>query len=391
MDNKTLAQIAKSHSTPLYIFDADEFKLRTQKVKKAFGDKCGLCYSIKANPFLLSALPQEFSHIEVCSPGELTICEKTGADMSKVIFSGVNKTPEDISRALQDKVGIFTAESLLHIEYIDNLAAERGLKVPVILRISNGSQFGMDEREVVELIKNRDSLKGCDIIGLHYFTGTQKKKVKPIVKELSYLDELAQKLKADFDFEMRHLEYGTGLAADYFGEDPESADMALLDELSGYIREFSEKYPLTVEMGRFFAASCGVYMTKVMDTKTVHDINYAICDGGVHHMKYYGQNMAMQIPPITVLDSDNREKSFWSLCGSLCTTADVLVRNVELPSLKLEDVLAFHKTGAYSVMEGITLLLSRSLPKVVMYSHEKGAILLRDTFFTDILNTPNGI
>ena len=94
MQLKTLAQQVQ---TPAYVFHLDEFRCRAERVKQAFGDKTGLCFSIKANPFLLAALPDVFDKIEVCSPGELTICEKTGADMGMVIFSGVNKTAADVN------------------------------------------------------------------------------------------------------------------------------------------------------------------------------------------------------------------------------------------------------------------------------------------------------
>lgn len=388
MNKEILTRLAGEFGTPCYIFDTDEFERRAGKVREAFGEKTGLCFSIKANPFMLKKLPSVFSHIEVCSPGELTICEKTGADMKKVIFSGVNKTYEDVERAVCDGVGLFTAESKLHMEYINKCALSHNKTVPVILRVSNGSQFGMDEADVFDIIKSRSAYPGCDIIGLHYFTGTQKKKAKLIGKELDYLDELICRLKDEFSFETKHVEYGTGLATDYFSDPTDGIDMSLLEEVSVHIRNFSEKYNLTVEMGRFFAVSCGTYLTRVMDIKKTHDINYAICDGGIHHIKYDGQTMAMQVPFMTVLTDEKREAGFWSLCGSLCTTADVLVRKAELPQLELGDVIAFHRVGAYSVMEGISLLLSRKLPRVVLYSEKDGAVMVRDFYDTDILNTP---
>ena len=80
--NETLHKLG----TPAYVFDTDIFTKRAELVKKAFGDKVQICFSIKANPFILADLPECFSKIEVCSPGELTICEKLDADMDMVIF-----------------------------------------------------------------------------------------------------------------------------------------------------------------------------------------------------------------------------------------------------------------------------------------------------------------
>ena len=97
MKKDILKKAALTLGTPCYVFDTDVFAKRTTAVKNAFGDRVGLCYSIKANPFLLAELPEEFSYIEVCSPGELSICEEVGAPLDKIIFSGVNKTEEDIA------------------------------------------------------------------------------------------------------------------------------------------------------------------------------------------------------------------------------------------------------------------------------------------------------
>ena len=140
--------------------------------------------------------------IEVCSPGELTICEKTNADMDKVIFSGVNKTKADVERAMDDKVGTFTAESYLHLKLINESAVKRGLRVPVLVRLTGGSQFGMDENDVIDVIRNRDNYSGIEIVGLHFFTGTQKRKPSAIERELDYVAEFVDRIKSELDFDI---------------------------------------------------------------------------------------------------------------------------------------------------------------------------------------------
>ncbi len=387
-DIQKLTEIFDEYGSPTYVFDTDEFKRRAELVKAYFGEKTDICYSIKANPFLIKALPPCFSRLEVCSPGELTICEKANIDMKKVIFSGVNKTYEDIAAAIRDGVGLFTAESRLHMELINRCAGDQNKKVPVILRLSSGSQFGMDEADICDILENRQSFSNCDITGLHFFSGTQKKKSRIIEKELEYLEEFIEKLKDRYSYIPRHVEYGAGLSCEYFGDDPQETDLKLLEETSVFIKRFSSKYPLTVEMGRFFAATSGIYLTRVMDTKTVKGINYAVLDGGIHHLKYDGQIMGMQLPPIKVLKNQSRESLFWTLCGSLCTTSDVLVKKAELPDLKTGDAIAFFRVGAYSVTEGISLLLSRPLPKVICRSAKGGVTLCRDLIDTSFLNTP---
>ncbi len=393
MNTELLCSLSTRLDTPSYIFDLDEFKKRADLVRKYFGDKTGLCFSIKANPFLLGRLPEVFDKIEVCSPGELTVCEKTGVDMSKIIFSGVNKTAKDVHRAADDEVGTFTAESRLHVKLINDEGVARGKVFPVLLRVTDvkgGSQFGMEEPEVLDIIKNRADFKGIEIVGVHYFTGTQKKKAKPIVRELDYLSELIDRVENDLGFTIERVEYGTGLAVDYFDKDADKLEEERLASVSEKIRELSEKASLTVEMGRFFAAPCGYYLTRVIDAKTNYDINYVIVDGGLNQLKYDGQLQGMQIPRIVHL-KDNPAKGDvrpWTLCGSLCTTADILARTAEFDTLEIGDILVFCRTGAYSVTEGMAVFLSREMPVVSVYSEKDGLQVIREMLYSDVFNTP---
>jgi len=383
-----LMNLTQGVSTPCYIFDTDAFEKRAAMVQDAFGPDTRLCFSMKANPFLLPCLPKQFDAIEVCSPGELNICRRLGVDMDRIIFSGVNKSCADVEQALEDCVGVFTAESLLHFELINQAATKRGRVVPVLLRLTAGSQFGMDESDVLKLIENRQDYPGISIVGLHFFSGTQKRKSTAIEKELNKLSAFIQRVQENYGFRLERLEYGTGLAVDYFSQDADRLEQERLDGISAKIREISQEVALTVEMGRFFAAPCGSYLTRIVDTKCNQGINYAIVDGGMHQLRYDGQFQGMQIPQIDQLKPLTGQTANWTLCGSLCTTADVLTRDVPLDSVEIGDILGFRRTGAYSVMEGMSVFLSRDMPSVYLYSEADGLRLVRGAILTDPINTP---
>ena len=143
-------------------------------------------------------------------------------------------------------------------------------------------------------------------------------------------------------------------------------------------------------MGRFFAAPCGYYLTKVIDAKSNYGVNYAIVDGGLNQLKYDGQLKGMLIPQIIHLKdrADCGETAPWTLCGSLCTTEDVLTRNVSLDDLQIGDTLVFCRTGAYSVTEGMAVFLSREMPVVSVWSEKEGLTVIREMLRSDVLNTP---
>ncbi|CDC12173.1 pyridoxal-dependent decarboxylase C-terminal sheet domain protein [Clostridium sp. CAG:413] len=387
MNSEALQDIAASFATPAFIFDADEFGRRAKNIKSAIGG-ASLCYSIKANPFLLACLPEEIDRVEVCSPGELAICRRVGVDPSTVVYSGVNKGSEDIAEAIEYGAELLTAESLRQLGLINAAALAAGKRVRVALRLTSGNQFGMDSENLKRAVAEKGSYEGVDIVAIHYYSGTQKKKLAVVEKELAELEKLADTLEERFGLSGISLEYGPGLPADYFGDDPEGRDMAVLAEAGAMIAAVAARRSVTVEFGRFLASPCGTYLTAAADIKNNNGENFVICDGGINHLKYYGQTMAMQTPPITLLGDHGEKTEDYTLCGSLCTTADILVRKVTLPALSVGDVLAFGRCGAYSVTEGIGLFLSRQLPRIVLHSERGGNRLLRDFYGTDILNSP---
>ena len=391
--------------TPYYVFDTDEFAKRAAMIRAALDCKGGrripLCFSIKANPFLLHRLPEGLDHVEVCSPGELEICIALGVKPESIIYSGVMKEKCDIKRAVSYGAGILTCESIRHatlisevmLEYMSEGAQEAEFaetKAQVILRLTSGNQFGMSLEDIEYIISHPDEFKGITVIGIHYYSGTQKS-LRKINKDLEKIKSALTVLKEKYNFEPKLVEYGPGLCVEYFEEDWQEKEKQSLDEAAEVLREFAEEYPLGIEMGRFLAASCGKYYTQVKDLKSTGDANYAILDGGIHHLNYFGQRMAMQVPPIKVYAgevSENEEKTGveltelpdtdYTLCGSLCTVADVLVREVKLKKLELGDILEFGHCGAYSVTEAPALFLSRQLPAVYAYSKAYGYECLRE-------------
>lgn len=399
--------------TPYYVFDTDEFAKRAAMIRAALDCKGGrrvpLCFSIKANPFLLHRLPESLDHVEVCSPGELEICIALGVKPESIIYSGVMKEKCDIERAVSYGAGILTCESIRHATLISEVmsecipdgAHEAGsveTKAQVILRLTSGNQFGMSFEDIEYIISHPDEFKGITVMGIHYYSGTQKS-LRKINKDLEKIKSALTVLKEKYNFEPKLVEYGPGLCVEYFEEDWQEKEKHALDEAAEVLREFAEEYPLGIEMGRFLAASCGKYYTQVKDLKSTGDANYAILDGGIHHLNYFGQRMAMQVPPIKVYAgevSENDEKpgveltqmpdADYTLCGSLCTVADVLVREVKLKKLELGDILEFAHCGAYSVTEAPALFLSRQLPAIYAYSKKNGFELLREYVATSDIN-----
>jgi diaminopimelate decarboxylase len=96
--------------------------------------------------------------------------------------------------------------------------------------------------------------------------------------------------------------------------------------------------------------------------------------------------LAMKKPPILHWNQEDGDLKEWTVCGSLCTVNDVLVKQYPFHGLVTGDKLIFEKTGAYSVTEGISLFLSRELPQVLLYSEKDNLRQARGNYPTDVLN-----
>lgn len=377
-------------SVPTYIFDEDVLVMRIKEISKRLNGNAGLCYAMKANPFLIKTLEPYVDHFEVCSPGEFKICEQQEISMNKIILSGVYKHEGDVDYVVDNygEIIIYTAESLHHWDMLDKAARKYQKHLKVLLRLSSGNQFGMDAQDIITICENLSQYPNLEIDGIHYFVGTQRRSTGKYAKDFVKLYDFIQSLP-NVDTNKLDIEYGPGLPIDYFAEDKaieESMENALYEALEE--REFPGK--ITVEMGRYIAASCGQYITQVVDLKHTKDEAYCILDGGMHQVNYFGQSMAMKTPSLYHLEEREGDTDLWNLCGALCTTSDILVKHFEAQGLQLGDHLVFNRVGAYSVTEGIALFLSRDLPQVLLYSQEKGLRVIRKHQELYLLNTREG-
>ena len=380
------SEIIEKYKTPFYIYDIDVLNERIKFLRNRINNDVKLCYAMKANPFIISYLPNLIDRIEVCSPGEYEICKKNKISEEKLVISGVNKEEKEIKEIITNlNKEIITIESINQFELILSLAKHAKKKVKVLIRLTSGNQFVVSESELFMIIKRSLENTFIEVRGLEYFSGTQKHSIKKLTKEFDYLKEIISSVSKEFNFEIQELEYGTGFPVFYF-EDSNFDEEEFLSAFNILLTNFKNTH-ITLEIGRSIAASCGSYWTSVVDMKKNETGNYCILDGGIHQLVYYGSTLAMKIPFYEVTPKrENGDKEKWTLCGSLCSVNDVIAKNIEISNLKVGDTLIFKNTGAYSATEGIALFLSRDLPKIIIKKKNEIKVL-RDRIETYQFNT----
>ena len=387
LEKKLISEV----STPFYVFDINVLRDRIDYLNSMMPENVHLCYAMKANPFVVKEIDEIIEKYEICSYGEWNIAKKLGVNDSKMVISGIYKDEISMEDILNNyKNGeVFTIESLNQLELLNKLTKEKKKVINIILRLTSGNQFGMCEEEIIEILENRAKYEYLNIMGIQYFSGTQKKLSKRIIKELEYVDEFVLNLKNNLGFVVEELEFGPGFPVVYFEAEQDFDEQTYLMEIADKIKNMKYQGHITMELGRSIVASCGSYYTKVVDKKTNKEGNFAILDGGMNHLVYYGQMMAMKKPMLDILPKrEDKILENWNLVGALCTINDLIVKQLPVSNLEIGDIFVFKNTGAYSMTEGISLFLSRDLPKVVFVQGGEMKIV-RENINTYKFNMPN--
>ena len=112
-DNIDITELTKKIKTPFYLYSENLIKNNISDYLSGGSDKTIFCYSVKANSnlSLLKLIASQGLGFDVVSKGELHRAIRAGANPKKIVYSGVGKTKEEISYALNNKILCFNVES----------------------------------------------------------------------------------------------------------------------------------------------------------------------------------------------------------------------------------------------------------------------------------------
>ena len=355
-----LEKIAKELGTPLYVYSYTALKETFDHFNEAFsGCDHLICFSMKANAnkAVLKALINEGSGIDVVTGGELQRAILAGCDPKKIVFSGVGKSSEEISQALEAGILQFNVESEEELENINRIAIEQKTKAPIALRvnpdvdpkthasISTGlkkSKFGICHDNAVEIYKKASQMKGIEIVGIDCHIGSQLTSVDPFVEAIRKVINLIKAIEKE-GIKLKHLDMGGGLGITYKDEVPPTPE-AYAGSLKEEIKGLSMK--LILEPGRFLVGNAGIMLTKVLYNKEREDKKFVIVDAATNDlMRPTLYDAFHKIEPITV--EPKRDKVHADIVGPICETGDFFAQGRPLQKMLPGEYLAIMSAGAY--------------------------------------------
>ena len=226
-ENINFQSLAKKFGTPAYCYSYSKLEENINNFKKNFKSFSPLiCFSVKSNTNLniIKEIKKFGLGADVVSKGELMLALKAGVNPSKIVFSGVGKTSEEISFAIEKKILLINAESKSEIKEINKIAKRKKKIVQVGIRlnpntdaktlkqISTGkseNKFGVNSKKFYELIKYCKNSKNISLQCLSVHIGSQILDYKPYERMLKAVSNIINKTKYKFKFVFGFINYIT--------------------------------------------------------------------------------------------------------------------------------------------------------------------------------------
>lgn len=359
MENIALNDIADQFGTPCYVYSKRAIELNYSAYVTALGDYPHLvCYAVKSNSNIavLQTLVALGAGFDIVSIGELERVLLAGGDPSKVVFSGLAKTADEMSRALEAGIHCFNVESESELVLLNATAASLSVNAPVSIRvnpdvdakthpyISTGlkeDKFGIDIDQALGVYERAAQMDNIDLIGVDCHIGSQLTEVKPFLDAMARLLILVDQL-TERDIPLAHIDIGGGLGVRYQNEQTLSVG-DYMAELLPLLAQRNET--LILEPGRSITANAGVLLTRVQYLKSNDHKNFAIVNAAMNDMLRPSLYQAwMDIQPIST-HSDSEEKVY-DVVGPVCESGDFLGKDRTL-SISEGDYLCLFSAGSY--------------------------------------------
>jgi diaminopimelate decarboxylase len=351
-------QIAQEVGTPVYIYSERTLERHVRVFREAFEPAPHLiCYAVKANSNIniLRRLAAWGTGFEIVSGGELYRVREAGGDPSKVIFSGVGKTPAEIRDALAAGILFFNVESAAELELIHTIARDSRQKARVSIRanpdvdpqthpyISTGMRrhkFGVSLAEAKTLYRRILEMPWIEAAGVSCHIGSQITQLGPFQEALASLRAFIGELRRD-GVHPTHLDFGGGLGIPYKDEEPPSPAV-----YASAVKAATNDLGLTLalEPGRVIVGNAGILLTRVLFRKTQGDKKFLVVDAGMNDLirpALYGSHH--QLWPAH--EGKGTEQA--DVVGPVCESSDFIAQDRDVPALEPGDLLAVMSAGAY--------------------------------------------
>ncbi len=370
-------ELIKKYGSPLFVMDEERLRhncrVYVNAVKEYFGEDAMALYAGKAASFkrMYEIIAEEGMGADVVSSGEIYTARLAGFPLEHAYFHSNNKTDEDIEYAISLGIGCFVVDNAEELYAIDRIAAEKGIRQKVLLRLTPGidphtyaavatgkvdSKFGsaIETGQAEDMVCLALSFDNIYLAGFHCHVGSQVFDSDVFIRSSEIMLSFIKDMKEKYSYTADELDLGGGYGVRYTECDP-------VIDIAKNIKEVANKIKATVsslgipmprirlEPGRSIVADTMLTLYTVGTVKRITGYkNYVSVDGGMTdnpRFALYGSKYTMFLA-----NKANEQADFnCSVVGRCCESGDILGEDIRLPaSVRRGDILAVLTTGAYN-------------------------------------------
>ena len=398
--------LADEYGTPVYVLDEATLRARCRSFIGEFRElypETKVSYACKAyiNPALAKLFQEEGLGFDVVSGGELALTISAGIPMDEVYFHGNNKSPQELTEALEHSIGWVVVDSFHEMELLDRLAGQAGKTQDILIRVSPGvdphthvytttgvldSKFGfaIQTGHAAEAVRMGLAAKNLNLRGLHFHLGSPIFELEPY----RVATELVLRFAADFreeGLEMQRFSPGGGFAISYLRsqEPPPISAYAetIVSTMTATCQELGMDLPtLVIEPGRSIIGPAGVAIYRIGGIKDVPGVRkFVSVDGGMgDNIRPALYQAEYEVVAANKADWEPVEKV--TIAGKYCESGDLLASDIMLPKLESGDLIAIPATGAYCPSMASNYNLNPRPPMVLVKDGQSRLIRRRESY-----------
>jgi diaminopimelate decarboxylase len=398
----SLETLARRFGTPLYVYSANHILDRLQLFQAALGGRdLMVCYAVKANSALaiLNLLARQGAGFDIVSGGELRrVLTAAPEAVSRVVFSGVGKTTEEIDLALKSGILLFNVESEDELTLLARRAVRLKTRARFALRvnpdvfaethpyISTGlreHKFGIDIRRAAAIYRKAAGNRWLEAYGISVHIGSQIRSAEPFGAAIDRVTRLAAELRRD-GIELKAIDAGGGLGIDYHEASFNAAAKVgeYAEALHRALKEFDGR--LLIEPGRFLVAQAGALVTRVLYVKKQGKKSFIITDAAMNDLIRPALYQAHH--EIVPLRRRAGKARLVDVVGPVCETGDFFARDRKLKTVEPGDLLALLDAGAYGMVQSSNYN-TRPRAAEVLLEGSKARLIRRRETIADLLSS----
>jgi diaminopimelate decarboxylase len=381
----SVEDIADEFGTPVYVTDEQRVRENYRAVYSAFSKymETEVHYAAKANTnmAILSILRQEGSGIDAVSIGEVRTCLKAGFDPSKIMYTGVFVSEEELKQVVATGVRV-NLDSPSEAEKMARIApgAEVSFRITPgvgsghgdkVITGNKGAKFGIPRDKVVETYLHALDI-GLNPVGIHAHIGSGGQSVEPFIDEAEVLSELINQID-EAGIKLKFVDIGGGIGVPYKPNEEEMDLDNMASEVTDVFEQNTDIRKIIVEPGRYIVADSTVLLTRCTDVKDAETKKYVGVDAGFNTLI----RPAMYGSFHYIADGSKFGKactSRYDIAGPLCESGDYLGHDRVLPDVEEGDVMVVYDAGAYGYSMS-SRYNSRPLPAEVLVNDGKAELI----------------